>query len=132
LTASNWVWACRGGVRQVWACSGVVRQPRTRWRWGLTASNWVWACSGGLDSLELGVSMQGSTASNWVWACRGWVRQPCDSRVWACRSGVQQPRTGCGHAGVGFETLQLGVGMQGLGSTASNWVWAYRGGVGQL
>ena len=68
-----------------------------------------------------------NTASNWVWACRG---------------GVRQPRTGCGHAEVGFDSLELGVGMQRWGSTAMNWVWAgwtalkwvweYRGGFHSL
>ena len=70
--------------------------------------------------------------------------------VWACRGGVRQPGTGCGHAEVGFDSLELGVGLQrwgstalgvgmqrwGLtlgvgmqrwGSTALNWVWACRG-----
>ena len=37
----------------------------------------------------------------------------------------------CGHAEVGFNSLELGVGMQRWGSTALNWVWACRGGIQQ-
>jgi hypothetical protein len=40
--------------------------------------------------------------------------------------------TGCGHAEVGINSLELGVGMQRWGSTALNWVWACRGGVDSL
>ena len=29
--------------------------------------------------------------------------------MWACRGGVRQPQTGCGHAEVGFDSLELRV-----------------------
>ena len=41
--------------------------------------------------------MWGLTSLNWVWACRG---------------GVQQPRTVCGHAEEGFDSFELGVGLE--------------------
>jgi hypothetical protein len=79
---SNWVWACRGGVRQgvgslagmnwVWACTGEVRQDRT-------------GCGHAeveFSRIELGVGMQ----------------------RWSS--------TGCGHAEVEFGRIKLGVGMQ--------------------
>ena len=36
-----------------------------------------------------------------------------------------------GNTEVGFDILELGVGMQRWGSTALNWVWACGGGVRQ-
>ena len=39
--------------------------------------------------------------------------------------------TGCGNTDVELDCLELGVGMQRLGSTVLNWVWACRGGVQQ-
>jgi hypothetical protein len=46
--------------------------------------------------------------------------------VLACRGGVL---TGCWHAEVGFDSLELGVGMQKWGSTALNCMLACRGGI---
>ena len=66
----------------------------------------------------MGMQRWGSKALNWVWACRA-------------RGGGSTALTGCGHAEVGFNSLELGVGMQRWGLTALNWVWACRGGVPQ-
>ena len=52
LTALNWVWACRGGVRQPGTGSGHAevgfKLGAGMQRWGSTALNLVWACGGGV------------------------------------------------------------------------------------
>ena len=89
--------------------------------------NWMCACS---DSLEQSVCMQNNWGST---ACiQRWGSSTAYNWVFACRSGVRQPWTGCVHAEVGFNSLELGVCMQRCrGSTALNWVCACRGGVRQ-
>jgi hypothetical protein len=100
--------------------------------WGSAASKWVVvgfdSLELGFDSLELGVGIErwGSTASNWFRHAE--VGSSAWNWVWACRGEVRQPRTGCGHAEMGFDSLELGLSMQWWGSTV---VWACRGGVRQ-
>ena len=130
-TVPNWVWTCRGGVRQSQIGCG---------HGGGEFDSRSGHAGVEFDSLELGLGMQGwsSTVSNWVWACKGGVRQ---SRTGSGHAGGEfdSPVLGqggefdsrSGHTGVEFDSLELGLGMQGGSSTIPELGLGMQGGVRQ-